>query len=100
MNLPEKLQVFAHAYTVASDPKEFYGSMDMGSCDSNTLKINIAPFVPESSQAETLLHEIMEAINYHFELQLEHHALTVLALGVFTVIRENNLDFRKHGEVK
>lgn len=50
--------------------------------------------IPESSQAETLLHEIIECIRAKNNLELDHTVLTVISESLFAVIRNNNLDFR------
>lgn len=94
MKIPRKVKVFAHTYSIKIDPLLSIESGTTGRCCSNTLKIELDPNVPESNQADTFLHEIMEALKYQLQLDLEHAALSQIATGVLTVIRDNNLDFR------
>lgn len=47
----------------------------------------------EADMAETFLHEILEAIDKLYNLQINHTTLTVLSMGLFSVIRDNRVDF-------
>lgn len=47
----------------------------------------------EDGQADTLLHEIIEAINDMSDLQLPHATITTLTTNLFAVIRQNSLTF-------
>jgi len=38
-----------------------------------------------------LLHEIIEGLNYHLELELDHRILSALSEGLFQVLRDNKL---------
>jgi len=57
------------------------------------IRVNNDGGKPESTQAEVFLHEIFEAINNMFDLQLDHKTITLLSELVFQVIRRNKLDF-------
>ena len=52
-----------------------------------------AAHVVESTQAETLLHECAELINWKLGLELTHLQLTAMASGLFGIIRDNKLNF-------
>lgn len=41
------------------------------------------------------LHELVEAINYHQDLQLPHHKLELLETGFNSFIRDNDIDISK-----
>lgn len=47
----------------------------------NALKLNI--------EQKTLLHEIIEAINYQFELDLEHNKISTIESALFWIIKDN-----------
>jgi len=57
------------------------------------IKINIDD-TKEDVQAEAFLHEIVEAINTIYELDLDHKTLNILSEVLFQIIRRNGLDFR------
>lgn len=96
MKIPKKIKIMGHKYKVKKDKKIFietnYGG---GSACANALVIKVSPDVPESRQAEILLHEIIEMLKYSLQVQLEHKDLSALSEGLFSVIRDNKLDFRK-----
>ena len=96
MHIPSEIKVLAHEYTITINPLLNLETGSMGQCCSNTLKINIDPNVPESCMADTLLHEIIEALKYQMQLEMEHNVVSALATGILTVIRDNDLDFRKN----
>jgi len=43
----------------------------------------------ESRHDETLLHEILEILNYHYELALPHPHITSLSEGMYQVLKDN-----------
>jgi hypothetical protein len=60
-------------------------------------KISIGNNLLEDQRASTVLHEVMEALNFHLNLDMEHHALTSLEAGLYTVLKENGVDLSKFG---
>ena len=54
--------------------------------------IRIANDIPEDEKIATVLHEIIEALNYYFELNLEHPKIMSLEAGLFQVLKENGVD--------
>lgn len=93
MRIPEKILIGAHDFRVdlIEDDTRF-NKMGEICCANNVISLkNIG--ISESAQAETLLHEIIEAIDYSNELRLDHHKICTLSEQIFAVIRNNNLDF-------
>ena len=43
---------------------------------------------PEDVTQETFVHEVIEAINRHYEVGLEHKQITVLGMALSQVIRD------------
>ena len=92
MNIPKQIKIGGH--TVDVDIVSLRDTeKDHGSFDSVYMVIRLTEGRPESRMAETLLHEIFEAIKHLNNLSLEHKDLTVLSEGLFSVIRNNNLRF-------
>ena len=94
MNIPEKLKVLGHEYSVIKDPKLFIKT-GVGSCCLGVLEIKIDSYFAESKQSEVFLHEIFEAMKYHLNSDISHELLSQLSELLFSIIRNNGLDFRK-----
>lgn len=56
-------------------------------------KITIDQFLSDDKKAATLLHEILEALNGYFELDISHAKLTVLGFALYQVLSDNELQF-------
>ena len=54
--------------------------------------IQIATDLVEQQRVSTVLHEIIEALNYHLELELEHSKIMALEAGLYQVLTENGID--------
>ena len=95
MQIPDRVKIMGHEYLVIMDPLLF-AREDVGSgkACANSLEITLSPGVPESRKAETFLHEIIEMVKYTLQITIEHKDLSALSEGLFTVIRDNGLDFR------
>lgn len=94
MKIPKEIKIGGHVFSVSQvKAKEL---SDSGDCDCwhHSIRINVDG-TPESNQAETLLHEIIEAISRKNNLKLDHTVLTVLSESLFAVSRDNGLDFSK-----
>lgn len=57
-------------------------------CGNNT-EIRIDSGIPEQRKEKTLLHEILEGINYEYDLDLEHRKISVLETAIFTMLKDN-----------
>ena len=97
MNIPNKIKILSHEYSVKIDTKLELREGRLGFMCGNTLEIGIDDNVPESQIAETVLHEIFEAIRYHLNLgdTFGHQVLSQVSEALLSVIRDNDLDFRK-----
>ena len=90
MNIPQTILIGGHEYKINKIPNQPHG----GSVDTDTQIIEIDPLRPEDFVAESLLHEIIEAIDVKCNLTVPHVSLTVISEALFAVIRANDLDFR------
>lgn len=71
-DMPERIQVGPHRYTVEATEAAIAkaraggpGPSLMGQHDSHDLTIVLAPDLPASQQADTLLHELLHAVMAH-----------------------------------
>lgn len=60
-----------------------------GNSCANSLTINLDSTVDKSIKAATLIHEVIEQINFISELGLKHQDITILANSFYQVIEEN-----------
>ena len=62
-----------------------------GQCSNHDLLIRIddCETFADAEQAETLLHEIMEAVKYQLGLDVPHSAVHALSTGLYAVLADN-----------
>ena len=97
MKIPKKIKVGGHVYRVIY-PCDFAENKNLrGQHDGDTKEIRISDDGPESVIAETLLHEILHAVDSVTGYKLfEDNERAIVGIGeaLFQVLRDNNLDFR------
>jgi len=91
MEIPKVVKIVGHEYEVVMTPRLFASDATSGVCDTARHTITLDENFAESHVAETLLHEIIEGLNYHLELELDHRILSALSEGLFQVLRDNKL---------
>lgn len=94
MKIPTTLKIFGYTYQVIlEDRKRKRGVEAPATCNSGQHKIWIDINQCQEEQETCLLHEILEAFDYHFNLELPHKTIATLEAGLYQVLRENNLRF-------
>lgn len=72
----------------------------IGQSGQSSLWLSVDPSLPKDMQRSTLIHEIIEQLNYHLEMKLEHPQITQLESGLYQVIKDNphlfTFDFANH----
>lgn len=89
MELPATVKIGGHIYQVKTSSTLARDSDVHGSSCGNALEITIDTTIPKQNQESVLLHEIIEQINYRYELRLEHRQISVLESAIYQVIRDN-----------
>jgi hypothetical protein len=56
-------------------------------------RVSIDISLPQGKKEETLMHEIIEALNSYYELELEHDKITTLGFALYQVLKDNKLHF-------
>jgi hypothetical protein len=54
--------------------------------------IQIASNNTQQQAESTLLHEIIESLNYHLDLTLEHNKIMSLEAGLYQTLTDNGID--------
>ena len=95
MEFPESVKIGAHDWKVTINPNYYKDSGHTGTCAMHAQHIIIDGAATDSYQEEVLLHEIIEAINYMYELELPHNKITTLGNTLYQVLKENDINFRE-----
>jgi len=85
----DKIRILGHDYCLTFDPLLDKTRGSNGECCSNICRINIDSHSAPSRQKWTVIHEIIEGINYELELKLEHQQITALGASFFQVFADN-----------
>lgn len=85
LKIPKKIKIGGHLILI-----DFSNDIsNMGEYRSGKQEIKIYKDNCSSQQEETLLHEIIECINYHYELKLSHWKIQVIGTVLYQVIKDN-----------
>jgi hypothetical protein len=84
----KKIKILGHDYKV-NHINNTLKEGDAASCNMATLEINICNVHPKTRQMEGVVHEIIEALNYHLELELPHNKIMSLSEGLWQVLNDN-----------
>ena len=64
----------------------------MGRSHFNTMLIQIASDSGKQQMESTVLHEIIELCNVALEMELSHHAISVLETSLYQTLTANGID--------
>lgn len=85
------INILGYQYTIdRSKTVDEIGAL--GRYNHKSLTIQIARDLEPPVVTATLLHEIVEALNYCLELNLEHAKITALETGLWQVLSENGVN--------
>lgn len=94
----KRVKIGGHTYRIRRHDAWMDAQNDtLGSVVFNRQEIllDTSPEITKSRRDETLLHEIIEALNYHSELNLPHPTMTVLSESLYQVLVDNDGFWRK-----
>lgn len=85
------VKILGYQYQVVEES----GDDDMGAFgrfNARTQKIQIAGNLHPQGKATAMLHELIEALNYHLQLELEHNVIMSLEAGLYQALVDNGVD--------
>lgn len=92
MKIPNKLKVGGYTYEVIlEDRNDGRGDTHPAVCHMGQHKIWIDIKQCREEQESSLIHEILEVINYHYALNLDHDKRSVLEAVLYQVLKDNHL---------
>ncbi len=97
MHVPVSLRIGAQHYTVHLDERLAHGEK-FGETNLATLEITIDATSQPGRQRQTLVHEIVEALNHELHIGLRHQQIELLEAGLYQVIKDNPSLFVKTEE--
>lgn len=85
------IKILGYRYTIQTDKNQNeIGSM--GRCHSDQQTIQIANDINSEAATSTLLHEIIEVLNFHLKTEMTEQQITAMEAGLFTVLLDNSVD--------
>jgi hypothetical protein len=98
LKIPRKIRIIGRDFAVIRDHENMlhegcYGTIEY---DENIIRLRERkPYFSEHQEAQTLMHELVHAIDFSIGIKLEEDQINRLTVGIMAVIRDNDLDFRK-----
>lgn len=84
------MNILGYEYTVRRLDEDV--NSESGTCRGCTQVIGITGRDHPQQEASTMVHEIIEAINYHLNLGLTHPQISAVETGIFQVLTSNGVD--------
>ena len=85
-----KVKVLGYTYNVTEHSDAEIGVF--GRMRAKVQSLQIAYDLCEEQKVSTLLHEILEAINFHLELDLPHKTIAALETSLYQTLVDNGID--------
>jgi len=95
MNVPSSVKVGAFIIAVNRDPFLMASREAYGEYHPSKLEIVLDTNLNKQKEGETLLHEMLEAIDAIYDIELDHHKLSLMATALHQVVIENPNIFKE-----
>lgn len=89
------MNIVGYAYTIKPDPGMARRDNAFGSHSPGALEIEYDQDTHRQMQESSILHEIIEAINYHLELRLRHNQIMALETGLYSTLIDAGIDLSR-----
>ena len=97
--LPKEIKVGGQIYQIIEkDRIKEDGIVSYGTHDGRQSKIWIASDVSQRQKETTLLHEIIESINFANQLELKEQQIWILENNLYQVLKDNKLGFQDEND--
>jgi hypothetical protein len=93
MKIPKQLNISGYNYDIimVNNRTKGDGNDAPASCSSKYQKIWVDKEQHQDQQESGLIHEIIEAIDYHYALHLEHDKIMTLEAALYQALKDNKL---------
>jgi hypothetical protein len=84
----KKLNILGYTYILTTDTPLESMNGNIGYCDFNKQTIDIADNIAQQAKQSTVLHEVIEALNYHLEIGLSEAQIKQIEVGLHQVMSD------------
>lgn len=91
MRIPSKLKVGGFNYDVEATPGLILEKNRNAEQVPIEQIIRYDPILHRNQQEESFLHEIFEAIRYHYNIKMDHDSLDRMSSMLYTVLKDNEM---------
>jgi hypothetical protein len=85
----KRIKIAGHWYKVQYKDNLARDNDAAGRSNANKLTIDLDPTGATSHKQEILIHEIVEQLNYRFELGMPHGTISSISAGLYQVLTDN-----------
>lgn len=86
------MKILAYDYQVKAFRSTLDNTIHMGQHNANELTITICTGMQRQHQESTMIHEIIESINWQLALGLEEEKILNLEIGLYNVLKNAGVD--------
>lgn len=86
------MKILGYEIAIISDRKMGEMGGTSGGFTSAQQYMQIATDLCEEQKISTILHEILEALNFYSELEIKHNIISSLEVGLYQVLKDNGVD--------
>ena len=84
-SIPDKIKIIGKQYSVEMVPE----LDECGLCYDTKQLIKISEDLPHDLTQDTILHEVMHAIDYQMHIGMKERQISAMAAGIIAVFKEN-----------
>ena len=88
LTLPLEIKIIGKTYKIEPVPEM---DDDCGACYDAKQLIKISEDLPQELSQDTLLHEVMHAVDYQMHTNMKERQISAMAAGLTAVFKENPL---------
>ena len=85
------MKILGYEYEVIRD-QAVNDLASMGRCQASSLKIHVASDLAKQQAESTMLHEIIEALNFHLSFDMEHRVIMGIEAALYQCLVDNGVD--------
>ena len=93
MKIPNIIKIGGFHWNVREVENLMIDREHLGEMAPRTQEISIEKGSSEQQKEETLLHEIIEVLNWMYNIKLEHYQIELLGVSLHQVLKDNEINF-------
>lgn len=91
MKIPDKINICGQIISVVIDDKLLSHHSDIGQYHKIRNEITIDSNINQDTKESVFIHEIVEAICFMNDIELEHQTISTISNQLYQVLSDNNL---------